>query len=81
LEGTSDTLLFSESGGFILEVEPNRIDDILDIAQNNNVEAHIIGKTLLDPTMRIVHNSITLIDQNLHTLTEIWSKGLENKLK
>ena len=70
-------LLFSETGGFVLETDNDNINDVENIFNNYNLSFQNIGKTNNSSILRI-NESINLELKKAKTL---WENGLRNKLK
>lgn len=68
-------MLFSETGGFILEAKSNRVDLIKSIFKKNDIKAYVIGKTGGD---RIQINDV--IDVLVNKAKKYWENGLREKL-
>ena len=73
LDEKSDTLLFSETGGFLLEMSPED-------AEKAGLSTAIIGKTTPDASLKISRNNNTLIQAKLSDLTSKWENGLYSVL-
>ncbi len=71
-----DILLFSETGGFVLEVPANELDGVLADLQQANVTGHIIGRTTKNENITI-QNKINL---GLSRAKVAWQNGLRDKL-
>ena len=71
-----DKCLWSETGGFVLEVAPENVEVVTDIFKKYNIEAIPIGKTTTEPTLKINE----LIDCSLQTAKQAWTEGLRKKL-
>ncbi|HBU06611.1 MAG TPA: phosphoribosylformylglycinamidine synthase subunit PurL [Candidatus Magasanikbacteria bacterium] len=72
----TDKILFSETGGFVIEVESHKVDSIKSIFEKYNVELFNIGKTTSDKNLKI--NNV--VDLNLLKAKEGWINGLREKL-
>ena len=70
-----DKILFSETGGFILEVLPKNIDTIKSVFSNYGLDAFEIGST---GGQSIEINSITGLTVN--KAKKAWTNGLREKL-
>tara|TARA_X000000368_G_scaffold69790_1_gene50542 strand:- start:182 stop:886 length:705 start_codon:yes stop_codon:yes gene_type:complete len=70
-------LLFSETGGFVLETDNDNINDVENIFNKYNLNFQNIGKTNNSSRLRI-NESINLELKKAKTL---WENGLRNKLK
>lgn len=72
----ADTLLFSETGGFIVEVSASSEKEFLNIAQSKQITPIKIGKTTAAPIMNIDHQKKTLFKADLLKLRIIWDTAL-----
>ena len=69
-------LLFSESGGFILEVDPSYLDEIKHFLTNQRIDFWLIGQTTNSPLLCMQTN----LRVNLHEAKVAWENGLREKL-
>ncbi len=74
----ADQILFSETGGFIVEVSTDNEEAFLKLAKD---KAKKIGNTTKSPTLNIKNGSEELLNEPLDKLTDIWSFGLTQALK
>jgi len=74
LEGATDTILFSETGGFLLEMSAED-------AEKAGLSSSIIGQTTTDPRLKITKNGTNIIDSTLSDLVSKWSNGLHIALE
>lgn len=72
----TDKLLFTESGGFLLEVDKGQFDLVDDILNKYEVPYMIIGKTTVEPILKM--NSVINIPVNTAKLA--WTNGLRERL-
>ncbi|MDP7069562.1 MAG: AIR synthase-related protein, partial [Candidatus Peribacteraceae bacterium] len=79
-ELSTDKLLFSESGGFLLEMSNDKAGTVADAARKAGLEAHIIGKTTKEPVLTIKREQHVIIEQKLQDLLQIWLSGLKTAL-
>lgn len=70
-----DIKLFSESGGFILEVNPLKTMELKNFFQQRNIASWCVGKTQAEPVLNI-QNRITL---SVQQAKERWTNGLREK--
>ena len=73
----SDQLLFSETGGFLLEISNGRERGFEACARENEVSVFRIGETVQQPTLRIVRGGNNLLETRLSTRIDIWKSALE----
>jgi len=72
-----EKLLFSETGGFIIEVINSNVDEIKAIFQSYNLEIDLIGETTKEKYIKINDK----IDLNTEETKELWLNGLRDKIK
>ena len=72
-----EKLLFSETGGFIIETEPKHLQQIKNIFKVHDIVYYNIGKT--NNNGRIRFNDA--IDLDLKEAKTLWSNGLRDKIK
>ena len=72
-----EKLLFSETGGFIIEVIDSNVDEIKAIFQSYNLEIDLIGGTTKEKYIKINDK----IDLNTEKTKELWLNGLRDKIK
>jgi len=72
----TDTLLFSETGGFILEIPKRKIKRVENILTGHSCEYFRIGKTAVDQSIKI--NNV--ISVPLNKAKNAWVNGLRDKL-
>jgi phosphoribosylformylglycinamidine synthase II len=74
LEGATDTILFSETGGFLLEMSAEN-------AEKAGLSSSIIGRTTVDSRLKISNNGSSIIDSPLTDLVSKWANGLHIALE
>jgi phosphoribosylformylglycinamidine synthase len=74
---TSEKLLFSETGGFLVEVADSKIERFKKIFKNHSVQVYQIGKT--SETNDIIIND--KIHLNIKEAKDLWLNGLRDKIK
>ena len=72
-----EKLLFSETGGFIIEVIDSNVDEIKKIFQSYNLEIDLIGVTTKEKYIKINDK----IDLSTKETKNLWLNGLRNKIK
>lgn len=73
----NDVLLFSQTGGFVLEVADQHLDALQKLANEAKIDLYTIGKTTTDPVLTVQNGSDNLISQELPILLKIWSESLD----
>ena len=76
LELTPEAFLFSETGGFILEIEEKNLVGVEQEFKKNNVDVISIGKTKSNKRIKI-NNEINISVTNVK---QAWESGLRDKL-
>ena len=71
-----DKILFSETGGFVLEVEPDHLKKVTEIFQKYDTEFFEIGKTTEKQTISINEE----IHLSIPQARSVWADGLREKL-
>ncbi len=77
----ADTLLFSETGGFVLEIRPDRAEEFETLCFGNMVKAVQLGEVTEAPLFSVTLNGQSLIALPKDQVVDIWLNGLRNKLK
>ena len=72
-----EKLLFSETGGFIIEVEDSKTENVNEIFNNHNINLELIGETSKD--QRLVVNDA--INMEVEEIKSLWTDGLREKIK
>ena len=72
-----EKLLFSETGGFIIEVIDSNVDEIKKIFQSYNLEIDLIGVTTKEKYIKINDK----IDLSTEETKNLWLNGLRDKIK
>jgi phosphoribosylformylglycinamidine synthase len=75
-----DKLLFSETGGFVLEVPPAKLADVERICRGYGVEPIVIGEVSAEPRLLITSAGQTLIHCSLDDMKQAWTRGLAEVL-
>ncbi|MBW1803756.1 MAG: phosphoribosylformylglycinamidine synthase, partial [Deltaproteobacteria bacterium] len=74
----SDTLLFSETGGFIIEVSKQEAEALEKLANKSDIELLALGQTLPSPELVIKHHENAVFSESLEDLQKIWNNGMES---
>jgi phosphoribosylformylglycinamidine synthase len=69
--------LFSEDGGFVFEVNKNKVKEIIEYGISNNVNIYKIGDTIDDKMIIIKDGNETLVKLNLDILKNAWDNGIK----
>ena len=76
----SDTLLFSQSGGFIVEVPQGKQSDFEACCRSAGITHSLLGKTQITPAFSIMHGKTVLLEMNLPDFHKIWQNTLYKAL-
>ena len=77
----ADKLLFSESGGFVLEVSPGNVSALSDVAAAHGAEPVTIGSVTEDATLVVNDADVSLISLPSARLKAAWTRGLSEALR
>lgn len=72
-----EKLLFSETGGFIIEVEDSKIENVNEVFNNHNINLDLIGETSKDQKL-VVNDAINM---EVEKMKSLWTDGLREKIK
>lgn len=73
--------LFSETGGFVVEILPENKEKFLKICSNNHVnEVYEIGIVKKDQNIKIKNDENEVVNLNLNEIRDAWGNGLREKL-
>ena len=75
-ELSNEKLLFSETGGFVLEVEPKNVNAVKSVFSTYDLDVFEIGKTTLHQSL-VMNNVINL---SIRKAKDMWTNGLREKL-
>ncbi len=76
----NDTVLFSETGGFVLEVSEKDADAVEASAAKAKLPLMKIGVTVSDPVISVRRNGTTLLDIQLPETMVLWKEALSRAL-
>ena len=72
-----EKLLFSETGGFIIEVEDFKTKNVNEIFDKYSINLELIGKTSKDK--KLIINDVINIE--VQEIKDLWTNGLRDKIK
>ncbi len=67
-----DTLLFSESSGMLLEIEPHQLDPIEMVYKHYGLDVFAIGKVTSNRLLVVKHSNQTLVSLDAETMRKAW---------
>lgn len=74
----TDALLWSETGGFVLEARPEHVGALEQLARARGADILRIGSTATEPALHIDRGGRRLFSEKLEILRGIWETGLES---
>ena len=77
----TDTLLFSETGGFVLEVPKENVKAFESLSKKHKVNAFKIGTTTKALELTVRRNGSKVLSLNMKELLTLWSESLEKALE
>ncbi len=77
----NDTVLFSETGGFVLEVSESDAESVESAAKKAGLTLQKIGVTVPEPSLSVRRNGSTLLEIDLKEATGLWKDALPKALK
>ena len=72
-----ETLLFTETGGFVIEVGEKCLPQVESILQGYELDCYNIGTTTKEPKISINDSISISVEEAKH----LWSNGLRDKIK
>ena len=76
----TDKVLFSESSGFVFEVEDKNVQRLSDLFRFYKLHLIKLGKTTKEKNITITKNNKKIIDQPISKLKESWTRGFAEAL-
>ena len=76
-ELSTEKLLFSETGGFIIEVEDSKTENVNKIFNKYNISLELIGETSKDQQL-IINDAINI---EVEEMKNLWTNGLRDKIR
>jgi len=77
----NDKILFSESPGFVFEVEDKNISKVNSIFKKYDLIIHKFGKTTKKDSLKIINSNKKIIDLSIDKMKKAWTTGFVNALK
>jgi len=77
----NDKLLFSESPGFVFEVEDKNVKKVQSIFNNYNLNIHNLGKTTNKSSLKIINSGKNIIDLSIEKMKKAWTTGFVEALR
>jgi len=77
----NDRILFSETPGFVFEVENNNIAKVKSIFKKYNLEIFNLGKTTKNDSLIVKRHNKKIINLSINKLKKAWTTGFADALK
>ena len=74
---STEKLLFSETGGLIIEAEYSKINNVNKIFNKYNISLELIGETSKDQQL-IINDAINI---EVEEIKDLWTNGLRDKIR
>lgn len=74
-----DIKLFSETGGFVVEISPSHEQKFLSLCKKNKLQVHEIGHTTRKPTLTFKNGPRVVSQFSIDQAVEKWFNGLRGK--
>ncbi|MDD5102838.1 MAG: phosphoribosylformylglycinamidine synthase subunit PurL [Candidatus Peribacteraceae bacterium] len=71
-----DTLLFSQTEGFLLETDKERSREIIALGKASGVPVTLLGTTTRSPVLTVTNNGETLMTADLRNMQTVWQRAL-----
>jgi phosphoribosylformylglycinamidine synthase len=75
-----DRKLFSETPGFVMEVTPSSLEELLRLADEKHVRLFRLGAVSSEPALRVRDGGRTVLEVAVSDMKERWTHGLERAL-
>ena len=76
----TDTILFSETGGFLLELSADHSDTMKEIASKHGISCICIGNTTSELSITITNGDTPIINVELANTHNIWANSLKDAI-
>ena len=77
----NDKILFSESPGFVFEVENKNANKVKSIFTKYDLIIHNLGKTTKNDSLKIINSNKKIIDLTIDKLKKAWTTGFADALR
>ena len=76
-----DKVLFSESPGFVIEVEDKNLKKAASVFKKYKLIAHQLGRTTNEKKLTIVNNGKKIIELKIDDMKKAWTRGFVEALE
>ncbi|MBL7056261.1 phosphoribosylformylglycinamidine synthase subunit PurL [Candidatus Woesearchaeota archaeon] len=76
-----DKILFSESAGFVVELEKKNVEKVQKLFAKYQLIAHELGETSKSDSLKIINNGKKLVDIKINKMKEAWTTGFAKVLE
>ena len=77
----NDKILFSESPGFVFEVENKNVNGVKSIFKKHDLDIHNLGKTTNKNSLKIFNSNKKIIDLSIEGMRKSWTTGFADALR
>ena len=77
----NDKILFSESPGFVFEVENKNVNGVKSIFKKHDLDIHNLGKTTNKNSLKIFNSNKKIIDLSIDGMRKSWTTGFADALR
>ncbi|MFC1691859.1 AIR synthase-related protein, partial [Nanoarchaeota archaeon] len=77
----TDTILFTESPGFVMEIADDKVKEVEKICKERNVDLIRIGCTTEKESLIINHNDNDVVKLSIEEMKHAWTNGLKEALE
>jgi phosphoribosylformylglycinamidine synthase len=74
-------LLFSEAGGYIVEVRPENVEAVVNICENHGASVSELGQTVEGEELEVRKNGSAILKIGIDEMKEAWSGALEKLVR
>ena len=77
----NDKILFSETPGFVIEVDDKNLKKAASIFKRYKLIAHQLGKTTKNSSLKIINSNEKIIDLEIEEMKNAWTTGFIDALE
>jgi len=74
-------LLFSEAGGYVVEVRPENVEAVVNICENHGACVSELGRTVEEPRLEVRKSGRTILKIGIDEMRDAWSGALEKLVR
>jgi len=77
----TNSLIFSETSGFVMEIENDKAEEVEKICAKHNIDIFKIGETTNEKKLIVNHNGEDVVDTSIEEMKEAWTSGLKEAME